>query len=215
MDAHLTKQINKKILFYTLWFTGISFWLMIFYGSLRFVEYINEDSVLIGISYARYWLPLYVFCLPLLVYFIFYISEKIIPGAKKIVLTFLITLIIFIGIFQIFLDPYYGVQETETNFLSEAKIKLDLALEKTEENAIIIAGTSDKVYWPERRVIGYNGVIMPTNILLEIKSLSNVAPIYYDCPSISEVNRINDYLDGQGINFKQVSPDSNLYSLTK
>ena len=206
---------NKKIFFYTLWFAGISFWLMIFYGSLKFVEYINEDSILIGISYARYWLPLYIFCLPLTVIFIFYISKKIIPKAKKLVSILLITLIIFVGLSMTFFDPYYGVQETKTNFLSEAKIKLDLALEKTEENAIIIAGTSDKVYWPERRVIGYNGVIMPTNILLEIKSLSNVAPIYYDCPSISEVNRINDYLDGQGINFKQVSPDSNLYSLTK
>ncbi|MFA5070047.1 MAG: glycosyltransferase family 39 protein [Patescibacteria group bacterium] len=206
---------NKKILFYSLWFLGVSLWLMVFYGSLKFVEYINEESILIGISYARYWLPIYIFCLPLTVVFTLYISEKIIPEVRKLSLVLLVALIIFVGIFQIFLDPYYGVQETKTNFLAEAKTKLYFALEKTEKNAIIIAGVSDKIYWPERRVIGYNGTIMPTDILVKIKSLSEISPVYYDCSTSSEIQRVNNYLYERELNFKPVAADSNFYVLSK
>ncbi|MFH1366687.1 MAG: glycosyltransferase family 39 protein [Patescibacteria group bacterium] len=207
------RQVNKTF-FYYLWFLGLSIWLMVYYGSFVFYEYLDKSLVAYGISYARYWLPLYVFCLPLTVIFLKIISEKIWPNRAKFLFGLLFIILIATSLFQVILDPYYGIKTVKQGFLTQAQEKLNLVLKNTPENAIIIAGQNDKIYWPERKVAGFNGDFVPDQVLRNLPVLYGLAPVYYEEILAGEVSRLNAHLKENGLVFQKISASARLYKLT-
>lgn len=206
---------NRKIFIYSLWFIGLSIWLMIYYGSFEFYEYLDKSAILFGISYARYWLPLYVFCLPLTVLFLKYISSKIWVNREKFLFGLLFTAIIIISFFQIILDPYYGLKVVKQEFLAQAQDKLNFVLKNTPENAIIIAGANDKLYWPDRRVVGYDGGQVPARVMRNLSNLFKNAQVFYEEVLAGEVDRLNFHLKDDGLVFRSINSSSNIYKLIK
>ncbi|MDZ7798463.1 MAG: glycosyltransferase family 39 protein [Patescibacteria group bacterium] len=209
----IKKEVNKNIFSYSLWFLLVSVWLMIYYGSFRFIEFISQGTTLIGISYARYWLPLYVFCLPLAVYFIFKFFRKY--RFNKIITTLLLSLIIFSSIYIIFLDDYYGLKVMLFTKSQEGNNKLDYVLENTGENAIIIAGANDKLYFPDRQVIGYNGSRLTASLQNKLPQLYEKAPIYLDGNLASNLDEVNNNLSVYRLSFEKIDPNNEIYQLTK
>lgn len=211
---YFSQKDNNRVFFYYLWFLGASIWLMIYYGSFVFYEYLDKSAVLLGISYARYWLPLYVFCLPLTLIFLNYLSTKIWPNRSKFLFGLLFTALIIISLFQITLDPYYGIKTVKQEFLSSAQEKLNFVLKNTPENAIIIAGANDKLYWPDRRVVGYNGDQVTDQVLRNLPVLYDQAPVYYEEILSGEVGRLNSHLKENGLIFSRISPNNDFYKLS-
>jgi hypothetical protein len=205
---------NQGIYIYSLWFLGLSLWLMIYYGSFEFYEYLDKSAVLIGISYARYWLPLYIFCLPLTVLLLEYFSSLSFSNRKYFIRNILFVVLITISLFQIILDPYYGLKVFKNKYTVQANDSLSFVLNNTPEDAIIIAGTSDKTYWSDRRVIGYNGDRVPDQVLRNLPTLFNDAPIYYEEILVGEVSRLNSHLKDNGLLFNRISQGHNIYKLT-
>jgi len=210
---YFSRRDNNQTLFYYLWFLGISIWLMIYYGSFVFYEYLDKSAVLLGISYARYWLPLYVFCLPLTVVFLKYISSKICLNCRKFLFGLLFTAIIIISLFQIVLDPYYGIKVVKQEFLTQAENKLNFVLKNTPENAIIIAGPNDKIYWPDRRVIGFNGNQVPVEVTRNLPTLNNNAPIFFEELQPGETTRLNNLIKANNLVFQKLDQNQDFYQL--
>jgi len=211
---YFSQKWTNRVFFYYLWFLGLSIWLMIYYGSFVFYEYLDKSAVLLGISYARYWLPLYVFCLPLTLIFLKFILSKIWPKRLKLLFGLFFAVLVIISLFQIILDPYYGLKTVKQEFLTQAQEKLNFVLKNTPENAIIIAGANDKLYWPDRKVVGFTGDQVPDQVLRNLPILYGQAPVYYEEILAGEAGRLNTHLKENGLVFGKISPNRDFYKIT-
>ncbi|MBU1131432.1 glycosyltransferase family 39 protein [Patescibacteria group bacterium] len=146
----LLKKDKKRILYLAL-FLLISGYLVIYYGSWSFHDNPDPQAITIGNSYVRYWLPVYVFILPLIGYSLFKFLKK-----SKLAVTF-VTAVLFIvlGYFS-FQQVYFGQDEgiylVYNNLKSYEQIQSQVSA-KIEDNAIIVADIMDKVFFPRRSVI--------------------------------------------------------------
>lgn len=168
--------LNKKQHFYIWTYIATTLWLIIYYGSFIFYEYIDRSEILLGSSYLRYWLPIFVFGLPFcamgieLIGTLFkkrFVQRTIVAGS--------IFLLMILSTSVVLMDPLQGLFEVKKS-IGDSVSKLNRVLDTTESNAIIIAGHADKVFFPDRSVI----VSLPTrNRLTIVDTVLREAPLYY------------------------------------
>jgi len=147
----LFKKRSKAEPLYFLLFTLTAAYLVIFYGSWTFNDNPDPEAITIGTSYARYWLPLYLFSLPPLAV----ILDKFLGRFKTALPVFCIFLFsaLFLTSYQlVMLDSQEGLVKVNENVLVYQQIANETA-KVTESNAVIIAGKMDKAFFPLRRVI--------------------------------------------------------------
>ncbi|HDQ22807.1 MAG TPA: hypothetical protein ENN28_02410 [Candidatus Uhrbacteria bacterium] len=151
----LIKNYQKKekaILF--LIFLGTSLYLFVYYGSWQFEDHFTLFLNKMGTSYVRYFLPVYILSLPFAA--VFYASlVKWLKNKKAGILLslFLILSFIYFSVNLVYLsgnDNLIKVKQTIRDYAIISQKVIDL----TEENAIIISERSDKIFFPERKVIG-------------------------------------------------------------
>ena len=172
---HISK--NEKV--YLLIYSALSIWLIIYYGSFIFNEHaIQTDAPIFGTSYMRYWLPIYVFGLPLavncLTKFISLFKNKIIGRVLSLSIIFVI---IVLSIFKVVLDPYQGLIVTKKYINNNITMKNEV-MSLTENNAIIITWANDKVFFPERKVIA-NLPINQDQATRILTNLTQEVPLYF------------------------------------
>jgi hypothetical protein len=155
------------------WLTIFIFvWLLNYYGSWQFEDLRTLRLNQLGASYVRYWLILFVLSLPFVSLVIDEVSRR-----WKLKYFSLVVLIIFSAIsFQqiLFSDPNNILavrRKVSANRIMAAKLLKDLP-----DQAIIITSRSDKIFFPERRVIETYGLRGDLNKILPI--LKKLAPIY-------------------------------------
>ncbi len=164
-------------LYYTL-YVAVSVWLIIYYGSFSFTEHTDPSAIILGSSYARYWLPIFVFGLPLIVKTIYRIAlyfrhKKI----QQFVLLFLFVSIIVFSVSKTVADPLQGLAQLR-QYIAEAVQHNDITVDATPEDAIIISGHADKTIFPERNVIA----ALPNDSEAReklVRSLKAHYPLYY------------------------------------
>lgn len=142
---------NKKELGFLAIFLLVSLYLVIYYGSWQFHDHPDPTQVTIGTSYVRYWLLIYLFSLPLL----FSVLVKLLKRKALVLYFIFIALFLFLGnqsLRLVMFDPQEGILKVENDLTSYQAIYGQVA-SYTPQNAIIIADTQDKVFWPARRVI--------------------------------------------------------------
>ncbi len=153
-------------------------WLIVYYGSYQFYEYFDRTRIILGSSYIRYWIPIYVFGLPLVVLGIFKISSLFKKALiQKLVIVFLIVFFCWLSVDKIMTDPLYGLISVKENQRNSVELGQDI-FQLTETDSVIISGHADKVLFPERRVI----VSLPDNKGEQkevIDTLLTQAPVYY------------------------------------
>ena len=154
LPLFLKKQKNRKInITYFKTFLALSVWLGVWYGSWTFFDNPDITQITIANSYIRYWLPLFIMSTPFIAYFIVWVASKAKSKfAKNSVITIFILIIITMSTNIVFLkgpDAFVNVSKV---LLESEEIKEDV-LERTESDSIIVVDRSDKIFFPERKVI--------------------------------------------------------------
>lgn len=143
----------KNIIIYLLIFVVFSFYLVIFYGSWKFSDHPDPLAVTLGTSYTRYFLPIYIFSLPLISFFIinFFNRFKIL----KIFTAALIFCLFFYFSFQlVYFEKDEGILKVKKNLEEYQQIAKE-TISQTTKDSVIIAERNDKIFFPLRAVI-YN-----------------------------------------------------------
>ncbi|MFZ4648836.1 MAG: glycosyltransferase family 39 protein [Patescibacteria group bacterium] len=164
------QTINSKIYFWLTLF--IFFWLFNYYGSWQFEDLRTLSLNRLGASYVRYWLILFALSLPFVGLLIDEISRR---WKLKY---FSLAAVIILGILSIrqiiFSDPNNILavrRKVADNRTVAAQLVKDIP-----NNAIIITNRSDKIFFPERRVIETFGLKGDLNTILP--NLKKLAPLY-------------------------------------
>ncbi|MEA3272276.1 MAG: hypothetical protein U9P90_01245 [Patescibacteria group bacterium] len=172
---------NKSL--YFLIFCLITGWLLIYYGSWKFHDNIDPSKITIGTSYLRYWLPSFIMLLPFLSKFILFLSglwkKKVWKYGLPIAL---VALFFYFSFFSVFYSEDEGIFQVKQT-LAGYDLRSQEVLELTEEDAIIITDRSDKLFFPERRIIYPLRSARTYNL---IPKLIDFVPIYYYGISLSE-----------------------------
>ena len=138
---------------------------------------INHDAITIGNSYLRYWLPIYILCIPLTCHGLVALTRIFHKRMQKNI--FLALLVIIMGIFSTNLVVFSGSESilAINRSVSEYYDIREKVGKHIEPEAVIVLNRADKIFWPERKVISYMGndeVFVGVSELLK-----NNIPVYF------------------------------------
>ena len=181
-------KIKKEILVYLLICVPVSFFIFSYYGSWIFSD--NQTStVSIGTSYIRYWLPIYIFVLPLIALFFKNIVNLFSGRKRQAVILFLIITCFLFSLKIVLFDSsdglikiYRDIKKSEVIFYEVNKL--------IEQDAIIIVDRADKIFFPEFKV-AYP--LRDDKTYRLIPRFSKIAPLYYYGITLPEKDM--DYLN--------------------
>jgi len=147
------KKLQPKLKIYFWIYIVTAIWLVLYYGSYEFYEYIDKSKIILGSSYLRYWLPLYIFGLPFCALALMEI-KKIFKNRKSgyLVVIIIIFLFFLLSISKVLLDPLHGIYKIKMNN-SISINKEQVFFNETGPDSVIIAGSADKVFFPKRKVM--------------------------------------------------------------
>ena len=219
------RRFKKKYLVYFLSGLVLSGLLIFYYGSWKFNDNPDPSRFTIGNSYTRYWLPIYLFLIPLAALFIRRIGRaaavlffKASDRVKRLITLGLEAMtVLIIGIFSLFF-VLYGSEEGlvylyHNNRAERASVETVWNL--TEPDAVIITRYYDKLLWPERRVIMAN--IPADELWPAARQLADYYPVYYydfylDEAAVDYLNERKLPLYGVSLKLKlKVNQDFGLY----
>ena len=198
---------------FVLLFLGVTSWLAVVYGSWIVHDNPDPNAVTFGISYARYWLPLSVLASGIMGVAAAKLPDKkimlILPGA--------VALLMFALSFQsVFFTRGDGLTDIATTLHGYAIVKTDVMTD-TPSDAIIVVDRSDKVFFPERRVITplRNGATYDA-----LGALAGHAPLFYYGITLTPIDfehENRDELASRGLVLKSTAIYGNesLYQLVK
>ncbi|MCX6792971.1 MAG: glycosyltransferase family 39 protein [Candidatus Falkowbacteria bacterium] len=210
------KDYKKSRWLFLIGWLGLSAVLVIYYGSWVFYDNPDPKSFTIGNSYTRYWLPLYFGALP-------FVSLALIrltgflrrPAAIWGLRMALIAVLATLSVQFVWLDPAEGLA-VSIQKQKDAKSEWAKILDVTENNSVIITRYSDKLLFPERKVI--IGLFDDKNMIAEYAILAKKIPTYYYNFSYKpeDVDYLNNgVLKEHGIALKLVEPITDRFSLYK
>jgi hypothetical protein len=148
----MIKPAKRKTLYlYLLLLLFFGAYLVIYYGSWSFYDNPDPSAVTIGTSYVRYWLPLYLFSLPLLAIAISFCFQKN-KYLNRLLVIYIWLILFFISYQLAVLDPQEGILQVQKNIAGYQFVAAKV-IEQTPANAVIVAERMDKVFFPARSVI--------------------------------------------------------------
>jgi hypothetical protein len=215
----------QNIYLWTVIVVGVS--LLIYYGSWLFDDKLTLRLNTIGISYVRYWLPLYVLMLPIIAYgldkfmqrdslsftFSKTLGMKAHTLSKRIVLVVVGLLLFYFSWSTVYLKPGDGLNDQAK--ITNSNYQLFEAMQaKVPKGAVIINDREDKILFPEYSVIMFNGNY---KIWAGAKNIVGKRPIYYLTQArqdfIVELNERLKEFDLRLEKFTPVNDKFTLYSL--
>jgi hypothetical protein len=213
-DYKNLKSLQRKYL--AVFLVGL-FYLAVYYGSWVFHDNPDPTKITIGTSYVRYWLPIYIFSMPFLAMLLLKIKKSIrrLTVQKMAFFCVLVALISYNFLFVFKLTD----ESIGRNVLGEYKEIREKVLNLTEDNAIIVSGYYDKLFFPSRLVIE-NFDEERDKRLKEIKKLlvKNYPIYYYSWNSDADIEYLNKIFNGYGlklINSKNIREGERMFEITK
>ena len=161
-----TQQIsNVQVRRYGMFFCAVAIPLLLLYGSWDLRDSVSEQSITIGTSFVRYWLPLSILALPLIVYGL----EQIRAHSVLLCLLLLASLLYptVWGFESLARD--IGVSQQDALLRDEAKTVLPA-------HAVLLLERSDKIFWPTYPVIV--GALEPEKVLHLLPRVAASTPVY-------------------------------------
>lgn len=147
---------------------------MIYYGSWATNDNLTPGRYTIGDSHIRYWLPLYIFSLPFAALAILKIIN-LKKSAIKILAGLFIIIFVALSFYTVFYRDEEALLAVRQNILSYKEVAAKV-LALTESNSAIITERSDKIFFPERKIITNFDVYRLMDFL---PILVKEVPIYY------------------------------------
>ncbi len=133
---------------------AVAVYLFLLYGSWPIQDDLDPDRVSIGISYVRYWLPVFVALIPFMVIGIDRLANMIMPKAKKAGAVFFVAVLLAHTVFVHAAgdDHLSALRKNIVHYQQLRELASTLP-----ESSIILSERMDKVFWPERKVIEIRG----------------------------------------------------------
>lgn len=153
---------------------AVTAWLVLYYGSWGVVDTVGVSGVTVGNSHVRYWLPVFMLWVPYVAIGIETVSGWFTVRHRRLVASAVLLLVVSYGFLITFFDRYEGLTAVATRLqLSRETASFVNAI--TPEDAIILGDRSDKVFYPDRRVISpgnmpyhtYDQVVRALPVLLD------------------------------------------------
>lgn len=169
---------------------AVSVLLALYYGSATLRDSVGVDAVTIGNSYVRYWLPLVVLWAPIA-------AEAFLWGVGRVAGPFfrsgavvVLVLLAGNGFWQAYFDRTEGLALVAERIGLYKTVRRDV-LSRTGEDAVIVSDHSDKVFFPDRRVVtpGDRPLLTYPEIAAGLPTLVDRAPVYYYASSVSQDER--------------------------
>ncbi len=130
---------------------AVSFWLVLYYGSYAVQDLPADGSVTLGVSYYRYWLPIFVVGTVPAAWAATVLGERL-GRWRPAVMSVCYGLLAFASFWQVFHQPGSGLLALRAT-LSRQDGEVQAVLAATEPDAVIVCDQADKLLFPERRVI--------------------------------------------------------------
>lgn len=154
----------------------IGCFLLVYYGSWVFADQMTVTLNKIGLSYVRYWLPIYILALPLVVICYLAIINLVKNNKLKILLTiFIIFTNLYFCLNLVYWQGNDNLLKIKQNINDYQQINRQI-VQLTENDAIIISERSDKIFFPQRKVIS-KWQIKDAAVWSDL--LQNNIPLYY------------------------------------
>ena len=155
--------------------------MLLFYGSWQFSDRIDKQTLSLGTSYLRYWLPIYILAMPMLATLIWQIT-KLIPKLKyrqyyQVIIAAMLIFILFMPTINL---VYRRTDESLflLKNLSANRIKSQIINQKTNpQDIIVIYKQADKIFFPERSNI-IAELVVPADYQA-VGRLAKLRDIYY------------------------------------
>ncbi len=200
--------VFSKAKIYRIIFIGVSIWLFLLYGS-----WVVKDNIAgeigIGVSYVRYWLPIFVLSLPFTIEGCMHLCKK----KSSFFWSIGLVGVLFFSIGKAFIFDAEALFAHKSDSLSYYKVREEVRRE-VPKDAIIISERSDKIFFPEYEVIDVTSDAEP--IWKRLKEISDFSRLYYFSiyppTSIEAVNQKFLYADNFRFEFlKKVEKEYYLY----
>lgn len=130
----------------------VTVWLVLYYGSWGVVDTVGASGATIGNSHVRYWLPIFFLLSPLVAAGVEIIAEAVSRDQRRLISSALVLLLIGYGFVVTYFDKYEGLAAVSSRLSVNRAVSL-YADNILPQNAVILSDRSDKVFFPERRVI--------------------------------------------------------------
>ncbi len=203
-----SKRGKEEKLFFLV-FYGMAIYMGLYYGSWKVHDNINS-SVTINNSYVRYWLPLYVFALP----FIALVFDRLwaVLGKRKTAILFaFLAVCFFLSARAVYIRDEDGLSNVRSSIREYQSVFKEVS-EVADKGSIIITSRSDKIFFPDRRVmVGiYESIPFLPNVV------GNVNIYYYEYLRDEDVEYLNDKkLWDLGLEMREIKTLQNGFRLFK
>ncbi len=171
------KEIAKSQKLYFIIFFSVSVFLSLYYGSWDIRDSISPEKITIGTSYVRYWLPMYIFSLPYVALCFDKIFKSIRSLRFRVAWSFVFWgIIVFLSYSLVWLKGDESLSHMQKS-IQGYYIKREAVSRIIAEDSFIITEKSDKVFFPEYKIL--IGPFDQKIINAAKKILNNDYPLYY------------------------------------
>ncbi|NUM25146.1 MAG: glycosyltransferase family 39 protein [Candidatus Buchananbacteria bacterium] len=174
-----TSKQRIEVFFYMLISMFVFAWLGIYYGSWQFTDLLTVHLNTLGLSYVRYWLPLYILVLPFVAIGLTWLTNFFKNRVKVLALAVLIGALLYQSADLVLVkkpDSILPVKERILDYRKTAARVFDVV----PEDAVIVTVRKDKVFFPDRRVIHtFDALSVNQELLGILPDLVSQVPVYY------------------------------------
>lgn len=178
-------------------------WLIAVYGSGVFLDNPN-GGLTFGDSHFRYWLPVFIFMLPLIGIAADKIIFRLRPVMKFIAFLASFAFVAIMSVYLVFFSRDDGLLAVKENLEKNYAAK-EAVLKITGPDDVVITGRQDKIFFPERRVL-YTQKIADPQLFFSLKKLKNKNfYIYAIGPTAEEFYTMNNITRIYGFRLTRVA----------
>lgn len=158
---------------------AVTVWLVLYYGSWAVVDTVGLSGVTVGNSHVRYWLPVFALWMPYVALGVDSVSGWFRAEHRRMVSVAVVLLLVSYGFLIAFFDKYEGLVSIASR-LQTSRATAAYVANITPEDAIVLGDRSDKVFYPDRRVISPGTLPYQTydEVMLGLPVLLDKVPVY-------------------------------------
>ncbi len=163
---------------YLFLFCCIVAWLILYYGAYSFSEHDDPEVLLVGSSYIRYWLPLFLFGVPFWITGVYAITRKLFSRQIGTIAFYAaVALFVIASVHSVLFDKTQGLVAIQQNVEEYRQYQATLR-DVVHRPAIVIAGSSDKFIYPDISVLATPD-LQRTSHVVALRTLSQKYSVYY------------------------------------
>lgn len=164
---------------YVIFSLAIFGWLGIYYGSWEFTDQLTVNLNTLGISYVRYFLPLYLLSLPFIALGLIFLSNFFKVRWRNMAVGFLLAAVFYFNAQLVLVGKPDSILPVKQRIAEYKKTALAVN-ELTEANSVIVTVRKDKVFFPERKVIHtFEALSINDKLQTGVGNLVELVPVYY------------------------------------